>query len=718
MTGSYLKNTEVDVFTQADPCISKAASAKFIVVDPPSKHLVTMRNDSFCTETTSKCQHQQPVTEVYIMVSLGYTRDVYLWFIAAIYLMAFSSLYVQIPGLYGNKGILPARLVLNKEAKSWDDLLEGQPTLLMLTPKLGLDIELGMDLLCLTGIVISFIAMVFQAARDMVTFTILWMLYLSLYQVGQTFLWFQDILLLETGFLSILVAPFNIQLPKKWKTAFYHHHDNILMWLVKWLLFRLMFASGIVKLTSRCPTWWGLTALTVHFESQVLLQLLIIITGNYNFFNLLTIALCISLLDDSFFCVQKAQRTSSTGRLLNSLMSLVVYGYIGYQTWKLFSLKLITKPSFKIESKLAFSEREFNAWLEKVVPWTVYMGAVSLGYEILTSLVRCFYVENSFIWKIWTGLQCVLFGAVAAGMFALSLVPHTVIHRSSQSIIPPQVFDYKSKLQPFHITNSYGLFRRMTGVGGRPEVVVEGSNYLDKDWKEYEFFYKPGNVSRAPPIVAPHQPRLDWQMWFAALGNYQHNTWFVNMAYRILSGQKEVLELIQHNPFPDQPPKYLRAKLYHYHYTAKDKKNKWFSSKKWWVREEKAEYFPPINKDHHTLTDYLKHAKILPEVKVKSPTTYIGRIISWIRGQIGQPDGFIFDIFVSIHEDFPIYNIELCSLEIEGKVALFFELYVVYNILIPLDIIHEFHFVFYSAVFVSGTDFTIRVIIDNIQLIY
>ncbi|KAJ8299615.1 hypothetical protein KUTeg_023675 [Tegillarca granosa] len=627
------------------------------------------------------------------MVSLGYTRDVFLWFIAAIYLMAFSSLYVQIPGLYGNKGILPARLVLNKEAKSWDDLLEGQPTLLMLTPKLGLDIELGMDLLCLTGIVISFIAMVFQTARDMVTFTILWMLVRHF--CGSS----------ETGFLSILVAPFNIQLPKKWKAAFYHHHDNILMWLVKWLLFRLMFASGVVKLTSRCPTWWGLTALTVHFESQVLLQLLIIITGNYNFFNLLTIALCISLLDDSFFCVQKARRTSSTGRLLNSLMSLVVYGYIGYQTWKLFSLKLITKPSFKIESKL---EREFNAWLEKVVPWTVYMGAVSLGYEILTSLVRCFYVENSFIWKIWTGLQCVLFGAVAAGMFALSLVPHTVIHRSSQSIIPPQiphseldiatynripqqVKDALNKVEPFQITNSYGLFRSMTGVGGRPEVVVEGSNYLDKDWKEYEFFYKPGNVSRAPPIVAPHQPRLDWQMWFAALGNYQHNTWFVNMAYRILSGQREVLELIQHNPFPDQPPKYLRAKLYHYHYTAKDKKNKWFSSKKWWVREEKAEYFPPINKDHHTLTDYLKHAKILPEVKVKSPTTYIGRIISWIRGQIGQPDGFI---FVIIHEDFPIYNIELCSLEIEvlDEKMYVFEIYV-------------------------GTDFTIRFIFGQLMFV-
>ncbi|KAK0055177.1 lipase maturation factor 2 isoform X2 [Biomphalaria pfeifferi] len=196
------------------------------------------------------------------------TRDCFLWFMSLIYLFAFSSLYIQIPGLYGDNGILPAKLVLKEGDSTWQDLMEGQPTLLKLMPRLGLDTQMGMDLLCLAGMVISFFCVASRTTRDFISFTLLWMFYLSLYQVGQTFLWFQwDILLLEAGFLTIIVAPFNLQLlGRRWPVG--NPHDGITLWLVRWLLFRLMFASGIVKLTSKCPLWWGLTALNVHFESQ------------------------------------------------------------------------------------------------------------------------------------------------------------------------------------------------------------------------------------------------------------------------------------------------------------------------------------------------------------------------------------------------------------------------------------------------------------------
>ncbi|CAG2194327.1 Lipase maturation factor 2 [Mytilus edulis] len=138
------------------------------------------------------------------MSSYKVTKNAFLWGMAAIYLLAFSSLYVQIPGLYGDNGILPARLAVGKAAKSFADLLDGHPTLLRLMPMIGLDTETGLDLLCILGILISFAALLFQAARDVFAFTLLWMLYLSIYQVGQTFMWFQwDILLLEAGFLTI-----------------------------------------------------------------------------------------------------------------------------------------------------------------------------------------------------------------------------------------------------------------------------------------------------------------------------------------------------------------------------------------------------------------------------------------------------------------------------------------------------------------------------------
>ena len=107
-----------------------------------------------------------------------------------------------------------------------------------------------------------------------------------------------------------------------------------------------------------------------------------------------------------------------------------------------------------------------------------------------------------------------------------------------------QLKQLQGKVEHLHLVNSYGLFRRMTGVGGRLEVIIEGSNDIDGPWKEYEFLYKPGNVNNSLPFVAPHQPRLDWQMWFAALGTYHQNPWLMSLAYRLLSGQPEVLALM------------------------------------------------------------------------------------------------------------------------------------------------------------------------------
>ena len=100
----------------------------------------------------------------------------------------------------------------------------------------------------------------------------------------------------------------------------------------------------------------------------------------------------------------------------------------------------------------------------------------------------------------------------------------------------------------------------------RPEIIIEGSND-GRNWKTYEFNYKPGDLKRGVYFVAPHQPRLDWQMWFAALGDYRRNPWFVNFMYRISEGSPEVLALLKDNPFPKNPPKYLRAQVYDYTFT-------------------------------------------------------------------------------------------------------------------------------------------------------
>nr|XP_054761334.1 lipase maturation factor 2-like [Lytechinus pictus] len=117
----------------------------------------------------------------------------------------------------------------------------------------------------------------------------------------------------------------------------------------------------------------------------------------------------------------------------------------------------------------------------------------------------------------------------------------------------------------------------------------------------YEFLYKPGNVSEAPVWVAPHQPRLDWQMWFAALGSYRHNPWFLNMVYRLLTDQPEVLALIKDSPFPDRPPKYIRATLFHYHYTQYGTEET-----DWWKRDEVNEYLPPVSLKNQQFMDIIQ----------------------------------------------------------------------------------------------------------------
>jgi len=125
----------------------------------------------------------------------------------------------------------------------------------------------------------------------------------------------------------------------------------------------------------------------------------------------------------------------------------------------------------------------------------------------------------------------------------------------------------------------------------RPEIVIEGSND-GENWLEYGFKYKPGDIKKSPPWVEPHQPRLDWQMWFAALGGYQNNPWFVNLMVRLLEGSPDVLRLLGKNPFPNGPPRYVRALLYEYRFTDLGTKR---ATGDWWRRELKGVYFYPIS---------------------------------------------------------------------------------------------------------------------------
>ncbi|EHH65963.1 hypothetical protein EGM_02842, partial [Macaca fascicularis] len=457
-------------------------------------------------------------------------------------------------GLYGPEGILPARKTLRPQGKGrWQQLWE-TPTLLWEAPRLGLDTAQGLELLSLLGALLALGALLLSPLR---------------HQVGQVFLYFQwDSLLLETGFLAVLVAPLRPashrkQAPQGGRAGALPHED-LPFWLVRWLLFRLMFASGVVKLTSRCPAWWGLNALTYHYEtqclptpaawfahhlpvwlhklsvvatflieiavpplffapirrlrlaafySQVLLQVLIIITGNYNFFNLMTLVLTTALLDDQHLAAEpghgsrKKTTTSWPKALLATLsllLELAVYGLLAYGTVHYFGLEVDWQQR-TIHSRTTFTFHQFSQWLKTLMLPTVWLGVASLAWELLSALWRWTQVRG-WLRKFSAAVKLSLVSTATVALFLISLVPYSYVE-------PGTHFGAVEHLQ---LANSYGLFRRMTGLGGRPEVVLEGS-YDGHHW-EIEFMYKPGNLSRPPPVVVPHQPRLDWQMWFAALG--------------------------------------------------------------------------------------------------------------------------------------------------------------------------------------------------------
>jgi hypothetical protein len=155
--------------------------------------------------------------------------------------------------------------------------------------------------------------------------------------------------------------------------------------------------------------------------------------------------------------------------------------------------------------------------------------------------------------------------------------------------VPASVYAVVSPAAPFGIVNQYGLFATMTT--SRPEISIEGSND-SVDWQPYIFPYKPGPLNRAPGWAEPLQPRLDWQMWFAALGNYRENPWLLRFMMRLLQGSPPVLELLDQNPFAGKPPKYVRAMVYDYRFTTFEERRQ---TGNWWKRELKGAYFPPIS---------------------------------------------------------------------------------------------------------------------------
>ena len=451
-----------------------------------------------------------------------------------VYLSAFVSFAVQAQGLIGSHGILPVTELV--------DDLAGRlgPQRFFLMPMFfwinASDVAIqavgwigaGMSLLLVFNLL------------PRVTLFLLYALYLSLFYAGQNFMSFQwDTFLLETGLVALLMSL----------------ATTPGIWLSRWLLFRFMFMSGAVKLLSDDPNWRNLSALSYHFLTQPLptplawyaAQLpagaLKFATGGTFFIEL--------GLPFLIFCPRRVRMFSAFGILLLQGCILITGNY----NW------------FNLQTMLLCLLLFDDAAMKKVLP------------RRLVGLLQS-RAENQAPRRAVT----VVVSAPAVLIVFCSLVQMTERFGGR----PPEVAQALDNLiEPLRIVSTYGLFAVMTTK--RNEIVIEGSND-GAEWREYDFLYKPGDVMRRPRWNIPHQPRLDWQMWFAALDNPRYLPWFTRFLERLLANEPTVTALLEKNPFPDKPPIYVRAQFYDYTYASSEEE----AVGRFWNRRLLGLYFPVV----------------------------------------------------------------------------------------------------------------------------
>ena len=466
-------------------------------------------------------------------------RSLFLRGIGLVYLLAFLSLGNQVEGLFGASGLSPVTDLLTqlREQLGGSDFFR-LPTVLWFgssNPQLVVLCHLG----AIAGLLLLLGLLPLPAAF------VAWLLYLSFVVAGAPFLRFQwDSLLLESGFLALLWAPGSLTL----RGGAAERPSQLVLWLIRILVFRVMFLSGFVKLASHDPSWWDLSALRWHYWTQplpawtawyaaklplafqqvssaivfaielllpfaifvgprarrvacggfVALMVLIGATGNYGFFNLLAVVLCIPLLHDADL------------------------------------------PRFLRQPP---SPRRVPTRLRRTI--TAIAAFLVLAQSVPTTLARV------------TGMT----------------LPLEVVRESLLPVIGP-----------FQLTSTYGLFAAMTKQ--RPELILEAS-HDDVTWQPYVFRFKPGPPARRPPFIGFGMPRLDWQLWFDALSIERAIKYRVppgelvlpSLIRRLKEADPHVLALLEASPFGNTPPRSIRWQLPRYRFTTTEERA---ATGNWW----------------------------------------------------------------------------------------------------------------------------------------
>jgi hypothetical protein len=487
------------------------------------------------------------------------TRALFLRGLGAIYLVAFASLVSQLRPLLGAEGILPVVDYLAAlRAQAGGAAILASPTIFWLSASDGFLSATAW--LGLAGAVV-----VLAGRANALVMAALWVLYLSFVHVGQVFYGYGwEILLLETGFLAIFLCP----LLRPADLAVQTPPPVIVLFLLRWLAFRLMFGAGLIKLRGD-TCWRDLTCLIYHYETQPLPNPI------------------------SWVLHQTPPWFHRLETLWNYFIEVVV-------PFALFG----PRPARTIAGLLTIA---FQTTL-------IISGNLSwLNYLTIVICLACF--DDRTLSRVIPARVRQRFAEVAAAataaarspaqrpvVIALAVVVGVLSIQPAINLLSPEQA-MNASFDRLHLVNTYGAFGSVGRV--RHEVILSGTwddpGSADAHWREYELPCKPGDVHRRPCVIAPFQLRLDWQIWFAAMSTVDRQPWLVHLIAQLLEGKRGALSLLAGDPFGGRPPRAIRAELYEYHFTRFGD-----GAGAWWRRERVAEYLRPLTLADPALRKFLQ----------------------------------------------------------------------------------------------------------------
>jgi hypothetical protein len=471
------------------------------------------------------------------------TRLVFQRALGSVYLVAFICALNQFRPLVGERGLLPVPAFVRQVP------FRATPSLFFFAPRDWAFTTAAWIGIVLSCVVIGGFADRYSSWINALVWAAIWVLYISFVNVGQTFYAFGwESILLEAGFFAMFLGARGANTPIE------------IIYLLRWLEFRVMFGAGLIKLRGD-PCWRDLSCLDYHYETQPMPNPLSWLFHHgpewtrqggvvFNHFAELFVP----------FCYFLPQPVATIGAVITIIFQATIFAS-GNLSWLNFLTMVLAIPAID------------GRYLAAIIP--VRAPAVAQPAPAWRSLLIAI--------------------VILVALFSIQPVRNM--------LSPRQVMN--TSYNPLHLVGTYGAFGSITRQ--RFEIVVEGTSDAaitpDTQWKEYEFKGKPGDVRRLAPQIAPYHLRLDWLMWFAAMSSYTEHPWFVNFMAKLLEDDKPVLSLLKTNPFPDRAPKYVRAELYEYHFANPEIRRK---TGEWWVRSLAGSYFPPVSLDNLTLRRILK----------------------------------------------------------------------------------------------------------------